>query len=112
MNIDWNPVVHILDELSEGTHSFFELSYSQGHYDGSTYLDALLFLADRQLIELSQGLEQLEAVPPEEWGKRLRDAFDVRAAAPHLLGQTSINLTDRGGQLLRLLNIGHPPFSQ
>lgn len=83
MDIDWNPIVHILDELSEGTHSLLELSYSQCHYDGSAYLDALLFLADRKLIELSQGIEQLETVPSEQWGQRLREAFEGDATASH-----------------------------
>jgi len=27
MDIDWNPAVHILDTLSEGTHSLRELGY-------------------------------------------------------------------------------------
>jgi hypothetical protein len=111
MNIDWNPVVNILDELSEGTHSLLELSYYKPHYEGTAYLDALLFLADRKLIELAQGLVKLEALPSEEWGQRLRDAFGKDVTAPHLLTQTSVDLTDGGEQLLRLLNIGHPPFS-
>ena len=32
MNVDWNPVIHVLDELSDGTHSFLELSYIAPHY--------------------------------------------------------------------------------
>jgi hypothetical protein len=112
MNIDWNPVVHILDELSEGAHSFWELSYSQRHYPGSAYLDALLFLAERKLIELVEGLYGVEVVPSEQWAHRLREAFGADVVAPHLLSGTSVQLTDGGGQLLRLLNIGHPPIQQ
>ncbi len=112
MNIDWNPVIHILDELSEGTQSFLELSYTARHYERATFLGSLLFLAERQLIEVSEGNEHTAAVARTEWPQRLREAFGVDAAAPELMTRTSISLTTAGGQVLRLLNIGHPPFSQ
>jgi intein/homing endonuclease len=112
MNIDWNPVVHILDELSEGPHSFLELSYLSRHYEGTAFLDSLLFLAERKLIEVSEKHERPVAVPTKEWPQRFREAFGVEAAAPELMTRTLIDLTGEGGQVLLLLNIGHPPFSR
>ncbi len=111
MNIDWNPVIHILDELSDGPHSFLELSFMAPHYEQHVFLDSLLFLADRDLVELSEGHEHLLAIPKIEWPQRLREAFGVSADKTALMVQTSIDLTDKGEEILRLLNVGHPTFS-
>ena len=51
--MDWNPVVHVMDKLSEGTHSFLELSYSISNSDRASFIEGLLFLADRELVELT-----------------------------------------------------------
>lgn len=112
MNIDWNPVIHILDELSDGTHTFLELNYLSRHYERETFLDSLLFLAERRLIEVSEEHERPVAVPTKEWAQRLRQAFGVEVAAPELMTRTLIDLTCAGGKVLRLLNIGHPPLSR
>jgi hypothetical protein len=112
MGIDWNPVVHILDELSDGTHSLLELSYLGRRYERAAFLDSLLFLADRHLVELSEGREQLTLIPRTEWPKRLSEAFGFEAASPDVMTRTSIDLTGDGEQVLRLLNIAQPPSSQ
>jgi hypothetical protein len=67
MQVDWNPVVHILDALSEGTHSFLELSYMVPDYDREAFTKALLFLADRSLIDLSAGKGPFTSIPKSEW---------------------------------------------
>ncbi len=110
MNIDWNPVLHVLDELSEGTHSFLELSDMAHHYGREPFLESLLFLADRELVELSSGRDALASVPRAEWQHRLQQAFGV-GADPSTLTINSLDLTEKGEQILRLFNIGHPPLS-
>lgn len=112
MNIDWNPVIHILDELSDGTHSFLELSYMAAHYERTAFLEGLTFLAERSLVELSEGREHPVPILKTDWQQRLRDAFGVEAADPELMTRTSIDLTSDGEQILRLFNIGHPPLSR
>jgi hypothetical protein len=112
VKIDWNPVIHILDELSDGTHSFLEMSYMAHNYAPESFLDSLLFLADRELVELSTGRNPLGTIPGAECSQRLREAFGVDAAGPaSMMMDTSIDLTEKGEQMLRLLNVGHPPLS-
>ncbi|MBC9030885.1 hypothetical protein IAG41_00625 [Sphingomonas sp. JC676] len=108
MQIDWNPVIHILDELSDGTHSFLELSYMVSHYEREAFTDSLLFLAERDLIELLAGRGPFEPIPKDEWPRRLRDAFGSDVADPVVLVGTSIDLSERGEQVLHLFGIGHP----
>ena len=108
MQIDWNPVVHTLDKLSEGTHSFPELSYMLPHYDREAFIKGLLFLADRELIELSIGKDSSTAIPKSEWPQRLRDAFKNGFPEQSTMTDTAIDLTEGGERVLRLLNIGHP----
>lgn len=111
MNIDWNPVIHVLDELSDGTHSFLELSYMAPHYGRESFLESLLFLSDRELVEMSIGREDHLTVPQEETSHLLRKAFGVEAPDPDIMVNTSIDLTDKGEQILQLFNVGHPPLS-
>ena|GEM_PF-4789020 len=111
MNIDWNPVIHVLDELSDGTHSFLELSYMAPHYERDLFLESLLLLSDRGLVEMSIGRENHLPVPQEESSHLLRKAFGVDAPDPTIMVNTMIDLTDKGEQILRLLNVGHPPMS-
>lgn len=108
MQIDWNPVVHILDTLSEGTHSFLVLSYMLPHYDREAFVESLLFLADRELIELSMGDSPYTPIPKSEWPQRLRDAFSTETAEKSSMTDTTIDLTKDGEAVLRLFNIGHP----
>lgn len=106
--IDWNPVVHILDELSDGTHSFLELSYMISRYDRASFLESLLFLADRGLIELSAGRGPFEPIASGEWSVRLQNAFASDAADPDVMTDTAIDLSQGGEHVLRLFKIGHP----
>lgn len=110
MDLDWNPVIHTLDELSDGTHSFLELSYIVPRYGRERFLEGLLFLADRGLIELSSGRD-FSSISVGEWPDRLREAFGGEGD-PFTLAETSVDLSEKGEQVLRLLNIGHPPLSQ
>lgn len=108
MQIDWNPVFHILDSLSEGTHSFLELSYMALSYDRVAFVDSLLFLAERGLVEISEGRGPFEPVPKSAWATLLRDCFGVADVDQHLMVNRSIDLSQRGGQVLNLFGIGHP----
>ncbi len=110
VDIDWNPVIHVLDELSDGTHSFLELSYIAPHYTREAFLESLVFLADRGLVKFLMGRDML-AIPQTEWSKLLREAFGMDVADPAVMVKTSLELTDKGEQILRLFNIGHPPLS-
>ena len=111
VDIDWNVAIHVLDELSDGTHSFLELSYMMPHYNQEAFLGGLLFLVDRGLIELSKGVVNPEAIPEHEWPHRLDKAFGSAAPETELMSQTNIDLTGKGEEVLRLLNVGHPPIS-
>ncbi|MBY0582369.1 MAG: hypothetical protein K2P68_05545 [Sphingomonas sp.] len=108
MQLDWNPVVHILDTLSDGTHSFLELSYMVRHYDREAFTESLVFLADRELVELSAGRGPFTPIPKSEWQQRLRDAFGTENADPPSMTDTAIDLTGDGEHVLRLFGIGHP----
>lgn len=108
MQVDWNPPVHILDALSEGTHPLLELDFMLSDYEPGAFVEALLFLADRGLIELSAGDGPFTPIPEREWTQRLRDAFGSRAAEGASMTGTAIDLTDGGRHVLRLLRIGHP----
>jgi hypothetical protein len=108
MEIDWNPVVHILDTLSEGTHSLRELGYMAQHYEQSAFIGGLLFLAERRLVELSAGRGSLQPIPQAQWSELLRSAFETDHPDDAMMVNTQIDLTEGGGQVLRLFGIGHP----
>jgi hypothetical protein len=106
--LDWNPVVHVLDKLSEGTHSLIELSYMIPRYDRAAFLQGLLFLADRELVELSAGRGPYQPIAATEWPRLLREAFGSDAGDRGAMIDTIIELTTRGEQVLSLFRIGHP----
>jgi len=106
--LDWNPVVHVLDKLSEGTHSLLELSYMVCRYDRAAFVQGLLFLADRELVELSAGGEPYQSIAAAEWPQLLRDALENDAGDPGTTANTMIDLTGKGEQVLSLFRIGHP----
>jgi hypothetical protein len=108
MEIDWNPVVHILDTLSEGTHSLRELGYMTQNYEQSAFIDSLLFLADRKLIELSAGRTSFQPIPQTQWSGILRSAFETDHPDEATMVTTQIDLSEGGDQILRLFGIGHP----
>lgn len=107
MNIDWNIAIHVLDELSDGNHTLLTLGCIAPRYPPQVILEAVLFLADRELIRLFDPLE-LACEKPVELLKRF---YGGGALAPQTVSQTEIDLSEKGRQLLRLLNVGHPPLS-
>lgn len=108
MEIDWNPVVHILDTLSEGTHSLLELGCMAKHYEQSAFVNSLLYLADRRLVELSAGRTSFHPIPQTEWPGILRSAFENAHPDQATMVNTQIDLSEGGEQVLRLFGIGHP----
>ena len=108
MEIDWNPVVHILDELSDGTHSLHELGYLAQRYERSVFVDSLLFLADRRLIEMSVGRSSPKSIPQAEWSGIVRSTFETDEPDANAMENTMIDLSEGGEQVLRLFGIGHP----
>ncbi|MBO9519782.1 MAG: hypothetical protein J7493_17120 [Porphyrobacter sp.] len=108
MQIDWNAVIHILDELSDGTHSFLELSYMPPNYGRVAFVAALVFLAERELIELSKGRGPFEPIPKSDWPTLLRKCFGTEHVEQKKLVSHSIDLSQRGEQLLHILGVGHP----
>ncbi|MDI1295963.1 MAG: hypothetical protein PSY12_08780 [bacterium] len=106
--MDWNPVVHILDQLSDGTHSALELSYMQSKYEGASFLHALFFLADRGLIKLSAGRGPFQPIATADWQMRLQSAFSGGAVDPDIMTNTALDLSEAGERVLHLFKIGHP----
>jgi hypothetical protein len=70
-----------------------------------------LFLADRGLVEVSIGRETRLSAPQAEGAQLLRGAFGADDPDPAMMVDILIDLTDRGEQILCLLNVGHPPLS-
>lgn len=106
--MDWNPVVQVLDELRDGPHSLLELTNIISRYDRTSLVRSLLYLADRELIKLSAGRYPFEPVPKAEWQRRLREAFGGGSSDPVEMSNTSVDLTERGEQILQLFGIGYP----
>jgi hypothetical protein len=106
--VDWNLVVHVLDELRDGARSLFELAHTFSRYGRASVVENLLYLADRELIKLSAGRTPFEAVPKAEWQRRLREAFEREESDPLAMTSTSLELTETGEQILQLFGIGRP----
>lgn len=106
--MDWNPVVHLLDELSDGTRLFAELRHIISHHDRASCLQSVLFLADRDLIELSEQLDGSEPIPKADWPALLSEAFERKFNDSGGRANACIHLTKRSEQVLQLLGIGHP----
>ena len=106
--MDWNPVVHLLDELSDGTQPFAVMRHMMSRYDRASFVQSLLFLADRELIKLLEGPEAPEPIPKSEWQRLLRGAFESDISDSGARINLWIDLTPRGEQVLRLFGIGHP----
>jgi hypothetical protein len=107
MDLDWNPVIHVLDTLSEGTHSLLELGYMRQHYKPSAFVESVLYLADRGLVELLAGKGPFEPIPRAEWAGLLRSAFEANDPDQAMMANTSIDLSKSGEQALALFGIGH-----
>ena len=97
-----------MDTLSDGTHSFLELSYMVPNCDREAFVAGLLFLAERDLIELSTGRGPFEPIPKSDWPTLLRECFGVADFDQLAMVNTSIDLSRRGEQVLNLFGIGHP----
>jgi hypothetical protein len=78
------------------------------NYDSAAFMQALLFLADRGLIELSAGRGPFELIANADWPVRLQSAFANDGADPDLLTNTAIDLSPEGERVLQLFKIGHP----
>ena len=106
--MDWNPVFHVLDELRDGPRSLLELDGTISRYEHASVLQILLYLADRQLIDLSDTQHPFEPIPKEEWQRRLHEAFESERSDPVAMAGTSIDLSKKGVQALQLFGIGYP----
>jgi len=106
--MDWNPVVQLLDELSDGTQPFAVMRHLMLRYDRASFVQSLLFMADRELIELSEKPEAAEPIAKSEWQGLLRGAFE--SDNPDTVAGINIwiDLTAKGEQVLHLFGIGHP----
>ena len=106
MDLDWNPVIHVLDTLSEGTYSLLELGYMRQDYKPSAFVEAVVYLADRGLVELSAGGGPFETIPQGQWAGLLRSAFETDHPDQSMMVNTSIDLSKAGEQVLALFGIG------
>ncbi len=106
--MDWNPVVQLLDELSDGTQPFAVMRHLMSRYDRASFVQSLLFMADRELIKLSEWPEASEPIPKSEWQGLLRGAFENDIPDPRAMINLSIGLTPKGEQVLHFFGIGHP----
>jgi hypothetical protein len=105
---DWNPVIHILDELSEGRHSITELLYSADHYDGPAYVDAMLFLARLPLVEFTRSAPNSEALAYDAAAEVFQMAMSVPKEERGTFSEVNVDLNKEGEQVLALLKLGHP----
>jgi hypothetical protein len=106
--MDWNPVIHLLDELSDGEQFFRELRSMAVRYDRKSFVEALLFLAERELIMISSKSTSSKLIALIDLPHRLRLSFDCGDYDPELLAGTCASLTAKGEETLQLFGIGHP----
>jgi hypothetical protein len=106
--MDWNPVIHLLDELSDGTQPFAVMRHMMSRYDRASLVQNLLFLANRDLIKLLESPEASEPIPKSEWQRLLRGAFETNNSDSGARINFWIDLTEEGEHVLRLFGIGRP----
>jgi len=106
--MDWNLVIHVLDELRDGPQPLLPFANIASRHDRASCMQTTLFLSDRELIALSTVQYPFTSVAREEWPDRLRAAFAEGDVDPVASGNTAIDLTDQGKQVLQLFGIGHP----
>jgi hypothetical protein len=102
MDIDWNHVFRILDDLSEGpSHSLAELSYSADRYSGDGFAVALAFLVQRNLVEVKGDEGQTELL------EAVKAAFATKPEKRDKLPAVEFDLSPNGRQLLSLVGVGY-----
>lgn len=106
--MDWNPVIHLLDELRDGPCSMLELDSTISRYERPAVVQTLLYLADRELIELTATRHPFAPIPKAESQRRLREAFGSDRSDPVAMAETAIDLSKEGVQVLQLFGIGYP----
>lgn len=104
--MDWNPVFHVLDELRDEPRSLLDLPRIFSRYDRASLLQNLLYLTDRNMIQMSESRYPFEPVPKTEWSRRLRHAFDSGHSDPVESATASVEISERGQHVLQLLGIG------
>lgn len=104
--MDWNTVVHLLDELRDGPCSLLEFDATLSRYERKSLLPILIYLADRNLIALSETRHPFDPIPPTEWRNTLRDAFGADTQDPVDMAGVAIDLSKSGTQVLQLFGIG------
>lgn len=104
--MDWNLVIRVLDELRDGPRPLIEFANSLPHYDGDTSAKTAIYLSSRSLIKLSTTEYPFAPIPQTEWEDWLRKAFSDRQPDLAASVSTSIELDERGQQILKLLGIG------
>lgn len=105
--MDWNPVIHAMDELRDGPRSLLELDTAISRHERTSFIESLLYLADRELIDLSASRNPFEPIPKALWQQRLREAFGDGRSDPVAMMGTSVDLSKKGVQVLQLFGIGY-----
>ncbi len=103
--MDWNQVVRLLDELSDGVQPAAVVRHTMARYEPASLARNLFFLADRDLIQLRDRPDSPNPIAKSEWQDRIRIAFEVNRPSG---AQLWIDLTPDGEQILRLFGIRHP----
>ena len=104
---DWNPVIHILDELSEGAHSVTELLYSADLYDRQAYVDAISFLVSQRLVQFTRQPQNLDPLADGDAAEVIQTAMSVPQEDRGTFSTVDVDLTETGEQVLALLGLGH-----
>jgi hypothetical protein len=105
--MDWNAVVHLLDELRDEPRSLLDLPRAFSRYDRPSLLQSLLYLSDQDLISISESRYPHEPVPKSEWQRRLRQALDGQRSGAVESAAASVETSDRGHRILELFGIGN-----
>ncbi|WP_395330886.1 hypothetical protein WBP06_00810 [Novosphingobium sp. BL-8H] len=106
--MDWNLVIHALDELRDGPRPLLEFAETVSRQDPAACVQTMHYLADREMIALASLQYPFASIPREEWQARLCAAFAGGIADRVAVAATAIDLTDRGNQVMQLFGIGHP----
>lgn len=111
----FGPLISVMDELSEGGKSFFELSCffasCRTGFSTETGVSALTFILERELAEVYVDWKSPRFLPQEDALRFIEKAF--RSPPDDTLdpGTFFIDLSAKGEQVMTLLNLGVPPLS-
>ncbi|MBY6127869.1 hypothetical protein KUW15_03980 [Qipengyuania aquimaris] len=111
----FGPLISVLDELSEGGKSLFELSCfftsCRTGFSAQTGASALTFILERELAEVYADWKSPRYLPQEDALRLIDKAFRSPPDDAFDSETFFIDLSAKGEQVMTLLNLGHPSLS-